>query len=212
MALDRMVAGDLQLPHTATLVSRYQLLLQALGHSAALEPQALVDRLFPADEVGCEEIRALACGLVEDQMASADLLEGLMTALTQPELPGSQDGVIRIMSLHKSKGLTARLVIVAGCLEGVMPMIDQDLPLTGQRAMCEEQRRLFYVALTRTTECLVLSSPAEMTFADAKRMGVTVQRRRGDRVIVRPTRFIAELGPARPSTQAADQWRLSLGF
>ena len=70
------------------------------------------------------------------------------------------------MSLHKSKGLTAELVILVGCVEGAIPRIDPDAIPDEQRATKEEQRRLFYVAITRPTKMLVFRvsprSPAAM--------------------------------------------------
>ena len=45
-------------------------------------------------------------------------------SITQPELPTDVD-YVRVMSLHKSKGLTADLVIVMGCVEGLIPRIDE---------------------------------------------------------------------------------------
>ena len=62
------------------------------------------------------------------------------------------------MSLHKSKGLTADLVVVAGCMDGLIPHVDFSLPQEEREAVMEEQRRLFYVAITRSRQSLVLSS------------------------------------------------------
>ena len=76
--------------------------------------------------------------------------------ITQPELPTDVD-YVRVMSLHKSKGLTADLVAVVGCVEGLVPRLEGDSP-EEQDAKLEEQRRLFYVAVTRTTRVLILSS------------------------------------------------------
>jgi len=77
--------------------------------------------------------------------------------VTQPEIPEDAD-FVRIMSLQKSKGLTSKVAIVAGCIQGVIPFQNFKLPQTEQQAILAEQRRLFYVAITRCTEILVLSS------------------------------------------------------
>ena len=96
------------------------------------------------------------------------------------------------MSLHKSKGLTARVVIVMGCNEGMIPRIDYDEPLAEQKRSLEEQRRLFYVALTRTTETLILSSIAHIPMQQALQMGLGVQGGGA-------SQFLTELGPSRPA-------------
>ena len=112
------------------------------------------------------------------------------------------------MSLHKSKGLTSRVVVVAGCIEGIIPSIDRDLRPDERQAAMNEQRRLFYVAITRCTELLVLSSVARMDAAVAYRIGARLRaprRRQG----VWPTitsRFIGELGPTAPHTQTGPEW------
>jgi len=102
------------------------------------------------------------------------------------------------MSLHKSKGLTAELVIVVGCIEGLIPFVKSNLPLAEQARMLEEQRRLFYVAITRTRNILVLSSVTELPRNLAYRMGAEV--RGGNRTHAKTiaSRFLSELGPARP--------------
>jgi hypothetical protein len=81
---------------------------------------------------------------------------------------------VRVMSLHKSKGLTARLVVVMGCNEGMIPRVDFDEPLAVQKRQLEEQRRLFYVAPTRTTETLVLSNVTYIPQQMAYGMGLGV--------------------------------------
>ena len=88
--------------------------------------------------------------------------------------------------------VTARVVIVMGCNEGLIPRIDYDEPLVKQQECLEEQRRLFYVALTRTTETLVLSSIAHISMQQALQMGLGVQGGGA-------SQFIARLGPSRPA-------------
>lgn len=55
---------------------------------------------------------------------------------------------VLLMSVHRSKGLEWPLVWVCGCNEGILPHAKGDL---------EEERRLFYVAVTRARDELVLS-------------------------------------------------------
>jgi superfamily I DNA/RNA helicase len=101
---------------------------------------------------------------------------------------------VRIMSLHKSKGLTARVVIVMGCVEGFIPRDEFDAVQAERQRILEEQRRLFYVALTRTTETLVLSSVTFIPMNQALAMGLGVGGGQ-----VQTSRFINELGPTRPN-------------
>jgi DNA helicase-2/ATP-dependent DNA helicase PcrA len=95
---------------------------------------------------------------------------GTQTFKVQPELPGTQGPSVRIMSLHKSEGLTARLVVIAGCVSGILPSID----FQEQNRLREEQPRLFYVGVTRSTETLVLSSAVRIPSGTAMQMGMPV--------------------------------------
>jgi RecB family exonuclease len=81
-------------------------------------------------------------------------------------------GAVQLMTAHASKGLQWRLVVVAGVQEGLWPdlrhrgsLLDADRigplglsdPLS-TAALLAEERRLFYVAVTRARERLVVSA------------------------------------------------------
>ena len=78
------------------------------------------------------------------------------------------------MSLHKSKGLTARLVVIAACVAGILPSIELRATIQEQARQREEQRRLFYVGLTRSTEALVISSAVQIPSGVGMQMGAPV--------------------------------------
>jgi superfamily I DNA/RNA helicase len=142
-----------------------------------------------------------------------EFLDELRAVITQPELPGSQGAAVRIMSLHKSKGLTARLVIIiAGCVAGILPFIDKDDPPAEQERQRQEQRRLFYVGITRSTETLMLNSSIRMPLASGYTMGMPVLAWQGSDVILQASPFMSELGPSAPAVVLAAAWRAQLGF
>lgn len=64
--------------------------------------------------------------------------------------PG-ESGAVTLVTCHKAKGLEFRRVVVAG-------VTDKLLPVRGATDL-EEERRLFYVAMTRTLERLWVSTP-----------------------------------------------------
>jgi superfamily I DNA/RNA helicase len=105
-------------------------------------------------------------------------------------------------SLHKSKGLTSKVVVVAGTVEGLIPNLDSGAPPAEQLRALDEQRRLFYVAITRCTEVLVISSTLTITLREARAMGAEVTR--GGRTVV--SRFLAELGAVAPRGVAGATW------
>ena len=65
-------------------------------------------------------------------------------------------GKVNLMTVHASKGLEFPVVFIAGAEEGLMPharAVEE-----GGDAAIEEERRLFYVAVTRARDRLFISS------------------------------------------------------
>ncbi|HEX4954213.1 MAG TPA: UvrD-helicase domain-containing protein [Thermoanaerobaculia bacterium] len=61
---------------------------------------------------------------------------------------------VSLLTLHAAKGLEFRVVFVAGCEDGLLPF---RFPGEDDPAALAEERRLFYVGLTRAKERLLLS-------------------------------------------------------
>ena len=98
---------------------------------------------------GLDDFRSLVLDLAPAATTPAELLTALNDATATPEIPPDVTQV-RIMSLHKSKGLSSPVVVIAGCIEGLLPAApDRDKSPEEQQADLEEQRRLLYVGLTR---------------------------------------------------------------
>jgi superfamily I DNA/RNA helicase len=194
--LEQLAAGTLTLPRAEAVIARFRLLQTRLSSAAGLRGTDLIDAVFPSTADWAAQIR-VSVASAEPESEPGDLLETIQRAITQPELPTDVD-YVRVMSLHKSKGLTADLVIVVGCIEGLIPTLAGDAaPDAAQRAL-EEQRRLFYVAITRATQTLVLSSVTRLQRADAHKMGARVAGGNRVEALAVASRFLAEMGPDRP--------------
>ena len=137
------------------------------------------------------------------------LIEALLSAVTQPEIPPDVTEV-RIMSLHKSKGLSSPIVVIAGCVEGLLPSAsDPDLSKAENDARLEEQRRLFFVGLTRVKAdptnkrpgILLLTSSRTMSLADAMQSGVKPAKLAYGMAHVHASRFLKELGSSAPASK-----------
>jgi DNA helicase-2/ATP-dependent DNA helicase PcrA len=212
-ALTMMVAGQLTLPYCAPLVARFNLLNQRLAAVMMMDIQQLIDGLFPGGNDDVTGVRQLALGIAPNVNTPQELLTELRTAIIQPQLPGSNDHFIRIMSLHKSKGLTARLVVISGCINGILPSSpDEDETPQQQMRKMQEQRRLFYVGLTRSTETLVLNSSVRMPFAAAVQMRMLITQRAGAMAILQASPFLGELGATAPAPILGATWRAQLAF
>jgi DNA helicase-2/ATP-dependent DNA helicase PcrA len=70
----------------------------------------------------------------------------------------SQTEGITLCTIHAAKGLEWPVVIVAGCNEGILP--SKQAISAGE---IEEERRLFYVAITRARDQLILTVRPEVT-------------------------------------------------
>ena len=211
--LNRIVAGTVSAPpYTGDIVQRYTELLAAITPAADASGSPLVDLLWPPADPDCADVRGIALTIAASVQSHAGMLDELVTAITQPELPADRDDVIKVMSLHKSKGLTAKCVVVAGCVAGALPTVRSGLSSSAQQQSIEEQRRLFYVSITRTGRTLVLSGAATAPYGDAMQMRLTVARHLGSSAVLQASPFMSELGVHAPPTLSGNQWRSQLGF
>jgi superfamily I DNA/RNA helicase/RecB family exonuclease len=116
---------------------------------------------------------------------------------SDPWLPPERSaGGVEVLSFHGAKGREWSVVAVAGVIDGAIPKgrrasglfdpyyLDETDPVTRSKKNEMEDRRVFYVAVTRASRrCIVTTSPGPS--------------RRGD-----PSRFIAELTGSLPEPSA----------
>ncbi len=200
-ALDKVEAGNLKLAVHGTsqskLVERYKELKTRLEAVRALTGPDLFNALFPDGDDAFESLRSLAATM-KAEWDCKKVFDAVSTFISQPEMPTHTD-YVRVMSLHKSKGLTADFVVVTGCVESALPKIDPDTPINDQGRVLEEQRRLMYVAITRTRKILMLSSVLTVPKALAFSMNMDPTNIHGPDVNTQTSRFLAELGPHAPA-------------
>lgn len=108
-------------------------------------------------------------------------LENVALSGDQDEMNESKDAV-RLMTVHASKGLEFDAVIVAGLEQELFPFkhIDEENMSLSER---EEERRLFYVAITRAKKKLCLSY-------------AIIRNVYGREKVSEPSEFIADIDPA----------------
>lgn len=211
-AMQKLADEVLALPHTKPLVERFKTIRAELDALEGLKADlpAFIDALFPTDDENLSELRELALAQMETVAAPEELLGGMMEEITQPDIPPTVEEV-RLMSLHKSKGLSSPFVFVAGCVEGILPAApDPDWPKEVKDAALEEARRLFYVGITRVKSdlangrpgSLFISYPQQMTIKDAYGANVAFKTKSGPMANLLPSRFLGELGAAAPKPTA----------
>ena len=83
---------------------------------------------------------------------------------TEQDLGDPRAEKISLLTLHASKGLEWPVVIIAGCEDGLVPYRRPDKPVD-----LDEERRLFFVGMTRAEQLLVLSHAEERTIYGERR-------------------------------------------
>jgi DNA helicase-2/ATP-dependent DNA helicase PcrA len=156
-----------------------------------------------------ENIQSLLSGVqqfvndpeVEDKSLTAYLQD--VALLTDEDRNKTDEDAITLMTIHSSKGLEFKQVYVVGMEEELFP----SMMMTGTQQDLEEERRLFYVAVTRAEHKLTLSY-------------ATTRFRFGSLRVMEPSRFLNELDasylkvsrkaapePAEPSFRFSEQFK-----
>jgi ATP-dependent DNA helicase Rep len=135
-----------------------------------------------ADPAARERRRENLAELVEwlrsmERHGGAGDLAAQLALLSHADRDDGGDAV-RLMTLHSAKGLEFRFVYLSGVEDGTLPHAAGI-----EEGRVEEERRLFYVGITRAKERLCLSYAAR-------------SRRYGEIHSNEPSRFLAELPPA----------------
>jgi superfamily I DNA/RNA helicase len=131
------------------------------------------------------------------------IISKLAESLATPDSPENIEEV-RIMSLHSSKGLSAKYVIMISMIDELMPFISAD-DNTNEQQIIEEQRRLFYVAMTRCKSSeneypgrLIISSFIWLNDTIAKKIGL--KKANGKERQMQATRFLDDFGKIKPKS------------
>ena len=203
--LESIELGDFHLPQVSALSKRFRHLQDRISDLSSLDLSDLVDHLLPVDDSSCTALRDIAKMGLAASANVHELFDSVRGFITQPVLPSGD--FVRVMSPQKAKGLTSKVVIVTSCVEGVLPIRDDDSPPQEQESNLAEQRRLFYVAITRCTDILVVSSFIHIDFSLALNIGARAQRISDYESRAIASRFISELGPTSPTSRSGPEWR-----
>jgi superfamily I DNA/RNA helicase len=134
--------------------------------------KADIDGSAPSSDVAGKRwasVEGVLATLARREARKADAAEDLAAFLQLLTLDmqtdsGDPSDVVTLSTLHGSKGLEYLTVFLVGCEEGYLPharvvdsrATDAETPGSGEASL-EEERRLFYVGVTRAREHLVLS-------------------------------------------------------
>lgn len=137
----------------------------------------LYDANDPEDYARLENIRELR-SVANAFPTLPEFLEQIalvQSEYSQDEIEKKQDAEIKLMTLHQAKGLEFDCVFIIGLEEGLLP---HSRSLDDRHAL-EEERRLFYVGVTRAREMLYITHARRRFIFGRRTFGV-------------PSRFLPE--------------------
>jgi DNA helicase-2/ATP-dependent DNA helicase PcrA len=144
--------------------------LEALEAERTIEAQGRIENLEQLIEVGREFDAASL-----DGEGTLDVFLQEIALVADADTRSDEAGLVTLMTLHNAKGLEYPIVFIAGCEEGVFPhsrAVDE--------GGLEEERRLFYVGITRAMRQLYLTYARRRAVFGAQTFGL-------------PSRFLDEI-------------------
>jgi DNA helicase-2/ATP-dependent DNA helicase PcrA len=121
--------------------------VEALEAERTIEAQGRIENIEQLVEVGREfDARA-----AEDE-DTLDVFLQEIALVADADTRSDDEGLVTLMTLHNAKGLEYPIVFIAGCEEGVFPH-----SRAIEEGGLEEERRLFYVGITRAMRQLYLT-------------------------------------------------------
>lgn len=206
--LERLAAGQVEIPHTGSLLERFNELRIEISDLANTEDvDDFIQRWLPPN-AQTELLTEAVARCRRDAATIQELYDALYATITQPEVP-LEVTEVRLMSLHKSKGLSSPFVFIVGCVEGLIPGRPDPNLNPGERiAKLHEDRRLFYVGITRVKAVaptragyLALTSPQTMIAAEAYASQITPAKVVYGVAHLQPSRFFRDMAPHAPQAQ-----------
>ena len=161
--------------------------VEALEAERTIESQGRLENLEQLVEVG-REFDASA----EPENDTLEVFLQEIALVADADARSDDDGLVTLMTLHNAKGLEYPTVFIAGCEEGVFPH-SRALDEGG----LEEERRLFYVGVTRAMRELYLTYAQRRAVFGAQTIGLR-------------SRFLAEI-PADLLDEVEPSDRLRIG-
>ena len=132
--------------------------LKTTGYTKALEQEGSVEAETRIENL--EEFLTVAIEF-EEESAENTLLEFLEGITLSSDIDGMEesDDKVTLMTLHSAKGLEFPVVFLVGMEEGIFPGYKS----IGEPKALEEERRLFYVGITRAKQYLYLTCAKHRT-------------------------------------------------
>jgi len=195
-----------------------------------IEPLSLLEEIFNADRWGgnlvadseiakldMELILTKSCGIcreiqtvgriigAKEQLKEVARRLRYQIATREPFLP-EENSDIQVSTLWGAKGVTADHVYVIGLCNEAIPGTRREEYPGSDNDFKEEQRRLFYVSITRSKKTLVLSRANSITPNQAKKLGFDVNGTGQFRVVLNMSTFLRDIIKYLPEYVKGEDW------
>lgn len=157
-----------------SLAELIQFVTEASGYRRVLQDEDTEEALARIENL--DELMNAAADSVERNETLCDFLDHAALVSDQDDFDEAAN--VSLMTLHSAKGLEFHMVFVVGLEEGLFP---HSRSLMFQEEL-EEERRLFYVGMTRAQDQLILSRARSRRFYGAESFDIT-----------EPSRFLDEI-------------------
>lgn len=151
-------------------------MLRAEGHDGMDRAQNVEELVAAASEFGAEPAVEEEDLLEVEDVTELDLFLQKISLIADVDNLDPEADAVTLMTLHNAKGLEFPVVFISGLEEGLFPLSRSHDSLEE----LEEERRLFYVGITRAKEKLYLSH-------------AKTRRRGGDWMVSSPSAFLLPL-------------------
>jgi DNA helicase II / ATP-dependent DNA helicase PcrA len=143
--------------------------LEALANERTIEAQGRIENLEQLVEVGREFDTAAEPGTAAEGggQDTLDVFLAQLALVADADSRREDESLVTLMTLHNAKGLEYPTVFVVGCEDGVFPH-SRALDEGG----LEEERRLFYVGVTRAMRTLYLTYARRRAVFGAQTFGL----------------------------------------
>ena len=166
---DKSIEGQSRAANVEELINSAKAFVEE-QHNTYIEDKMVAGEINDADEISEENLPLVTLG---------DYLENISLLSAVDVSDEESSNKVALMTVHSAKGLEFPYVYIAGCEENLFP----GGGMLASPAEIEEERRLFYVALTRAQKVVDLS------FA-------TTRMRNGKHESNAPSRFVKEINPS----------------
>ena len=189
--------------------------LAALFDAAVWAPMTTIDRDEAIADMGLAREKALTILQSErersPESAGIELLKGVARTLryqiaTREPLESELDANVTVSTFWGAKGVTADHVYILGLFKEALPGQRRNEYPGTDNEYYEEQRRLFYVSITRAKETMFLSRPLKIKRSEAAKLGIEIAPGQSPWPIVEASPFLLEIIGYLPSAEDGANW------